>query len=91
MVCLFVEGDITVRGMLGSTSSPGDTRAGPQVQRVFALSVHGSTALAEKGWGGGASYHSVTQVDNSNSILAPVNHAPLEFWESFLKLAVLAA
>lgn len=34
-------------------SSRAFSRAGPQVQRVFALSVRGSTALAEKGGAGG--------------------------------------
>lgn len=55
MVCLFVEGAGTVQGHAGLHlfTAPGplplETRAGPQVQRVFALSVRGNTALAEKG------------------------------------------
>lgn len=66
-------------------SSSGEAPAGPQVQRMFALSAHCqkcgwmTALLVVKEVKGGCPRLSVTQVDDCNSALAVVNHAPLEF------------
>lgn len=67
-------------------SSPGEAVQAPRSSECLL-----SCAWQHCFGGGGPACHSVTQVDNSHSILALVNQPPLEFWESFLKLAVLAA